>query len=300
MKNLSSTRSKVPNWPVRVSSLMTLFEASTLAISEVIAFIGICSGTVVTFAESIPAAPESAAAGGTACTDDGNVCTNDICNGSGSCTHPSNTASCDDGNACTVMDRVVRGTCTGDPVICPAAGDGRAGRCDPAAGCVYGPNGESHVTLPVTLPATLLRTTAVPEEVRPVGGSTCDDGNACTTSDMFRDGACRGEPFLCTDGNDMTADSCDPRSGCVFTQLEQVPATTVMTEPQGRIITPAPVFVPVTVTAEQEPCPAGCSCLTRDEAVARFGRFLPCSDRPCGSLESSSGPVLRYCLRPAA
>jgi hypothetical protein len=207
---------------------------------------------------------------------------------------------CDDGNACTVMDRVVRGTCTGDPVICPAAGDGRAGRCDPAAGCVYGPAGESRVTLPVTLPATLLRTTVVPEEVRPVEGSPCDDGNACTTGDVFRDGACRGEPFPCNDGDDGTADSCDPRTGCVFTRLEQVPETVVTPTEQARIITPAPLTVQVTATTVPEPCPEGCSCVTRDEAVARFGRYLPCSATPCGSLESPSRTIPRYCLRPAA
>ena len=209
---------------------------------------------------------------------------------------------CDDGNACTVMDRVVRGTCTGDPVICTPTG-----RCDPSSGCVYGPADVTRGPPPltryetaVTLPVLTRPLVTVPDEAVPVAGSPCDDGNACTTGDVVTDGACRGEPFLCNDGNDMTADSCDPRSGCVFTQLEQVPATTVMTEPQGRIIIPAPVSVPVTVTAVPEPCPAGCSCLTRDEAVARFGRFLPCSDRPCGSLESPEGPVPRYCLRPAA
>src|SRR5207249_1851487 len=58
-------------------------------------------------------------ANGTACTDDGNVCTRDICNGaSATCTHPA-------GNAGTVC-RAAAGpcdaaeTCTGTSTICPA------------------------------------------------------------------------------------------------------------------------------------------------------------------------------------
>src|SRR5438445_680478 len=34
---------------------------------------------------------------GTRCGDDGNVCTDDVCDGQGACTHPNNAAPCDDG-----------------------------------------------------------------------------------------------------------------------------------------------------------------------------------------------------------
>lgn len=57
-------------------------------------------------------------AAGTACTDDGNVCTNDQCDGSGSCSHPANTAPCSDGLFCTGTDTCADGACsahTGDP-----------------------------------------------------------------------------------------------------------------------------------------------------------------------------------------
>jgi hypothetical protein len=200
-------------------------------------------------------------------------------------------ASCDDGNACTVMDRVVRGTCTGDAVLCTPSG-----RCDPAAGCVYPPAEGTRGTLPVTLPVSGRPVTTVSR----ADGSPCDDGNPCTSGDVTAGGGCRGEPFVCNDGDDMTIDSCDPRSGCVFTRLGQVPETSATTQPQALVITPASLTAEVTATTAAAVCPAGCSCLTRDEAVARFGRYLPCSDRPCGSLASPSGPVSRYCLRPAA
>jgi YVTN family beta-propeller protein len=58
---------------------------------------------------------------GTPCTTDGNPCTDDVCNATGTCTHPNNTAPCDDGNACTIHDACSGGSCVGDPHIC---GDG--------------------------------------------------------------------------------------------------------------------------------------------------------------------------------
>ncbi len=57
---------------------------------------------------------------GTACPDDGNKCTDDVCDGSGVCTHPdkSNGVSCGDGKTCQ------NGECTGG-LTCPSpcAGD---------------------------------------------------------------------------------------------------------------------------------------------------------------------------------
>jgi len=50
----------------------------------------------------------------TPCTDDGNPCTDDVCNGSGACLNPNNTAPCDDGDTCTTASSCDgSGTCTG-------------------------------------------------------------------------------------------------------------------------------------------------------------------------------------------
>ncbi len=69
---------------------------------------------------------------GTACSADGNVCTDDVCNGAGVC-GSANTASCDDGNACTVPDSCSVGVC--DPgTLITACTDGD-GCC--AAGCNF-------------------------------------------------------------------------------------------------------------------------------------------------------------------
>jgi len=51
---------------------------------------------------------------GSACAADDNACTDDVCNGAGSCTHPNNTASCDDENSCTSGDSCVNGACVGN------------------------------------------------------------------------------------------------------------------------------------------------------------------------------------------
>lgn len=53
------------------------------------------------------------------CSDDNEVCTDDVCDGAGSCVHPNNTSPCDDGDPCTTLDTCSAGICTGSPA--PAA-----------------------------------------------------------------------------------------------------------------------------------------------------------------------------------
>ncbi|HYC00491.1 MAG TPA: VWA domain-containing protein [Candidatus Limnocylindrales bacterium] len=61
----------------------------------------------------------------TPCTADSDVCTSEVCNGSGACVSVFNTAPCDDGNECTGDDACLNGTCQG------GAGDG----CDDLDDC---------------------------------------------------------------------------------------------------------------------------------------------------------------------
>ena len=49
--------------------------------------------------------------------DDGNVCTDDICE-DGTCIYPTNEAECDDGDACTQGDHCQDGECVGEPISC--------------------------------------------------------------------------------------------------------------------------------------------------------------------------------------
>jgi len=76
---------------------------------------------------------------GTLCASDGNVCTDDECDGAGTCAHPNNSDPCDDGNACTVVDLCSAGTCAGtaatcasppNPVDCPVGCNGSCGGPD--------------------------------------------------------------------------------------------------------------------------------------------------------------------------
>src|SRR5206468_12277251 len=67
--------------------------------------------------------PDPVRAAGAPCSDAGNVCTDDVCNGSTSapaCTHPNKTAPCDDHNDCTTDS-------------CDPTANGGAG------GCVHAP-----------------------------------------------------------------------------------------------------------------------------------------------------------------
>ncbi len=47
----------------------------------------------------------------------------------------------------------------------------------------------------------------------PISDVGCDDGNACTQSDLCQEGLCVGASKDCSDGNSCTIDSCDEASG---------------------------------------------------------------------------------------
>jgi hypothetical protein len=123
--------------------------------------------------------------------DDGNTCTTDGC-GATACSAPSSSCtignvppatSCSDGSGCTTGDVCQGDQCTGVPVVCDDNNPCTDDMCDSAMGaCVFTPNTAS-----------------------------CDDQDACTTSDTCSAGACVGGPALecapCT--------TCDPSGGCM-------------------------------------------------------------------------------------
>ncbi len=59
---------------------------------------------------------------GARCTNDGNQCTNDICNAAGSCAHQPGTGSCDDGNACSLDGICSAGACVPQDNLRPLSG----------------------------------------------------------------------------------------------------------------------------------------------------------------------------------
>lgn len=125
--------------------------------------------------------------------DDDNDCTEDVCEGNGTCSQTIlDGTACEDGNACTQGDTCNDGACvTGPPQSCDDGNPCTGAVCDPEVGCV----------------SSIL------------SGDACDDQDACTlVSFCTAEGVCDPTVDLtCEDGNTCTADSCDPATGCVFT-----------------------------------------------------------------------------------
>ena len=123
--------------------------------------------------------------------DDKNPCTTDTCEAKKGCVStPVKSGFCDDGDACTVSDGCASGKCKGGTArVCNDANPCTTDSCDPAVGC----------------------------KVELAKTATCTDDNACTLGDACKDGECAAgtQAKVCDDGKSCTADSCDPKSGCV-------------------------------------------------------------------------------------
>ena len=120
--------------------------------------------------------------------NDGNQCTDDLCNPETGCATEPHLGSCDDGDECTLEDECVDGSCMGGKQAnCNDYNPCTEDSCDPASGCLH----------------------------QPADGA-CEDGNFCTTGDHCADGACApGGVLDCKDENICTDDSCDPALGCL-------------------------------------------------------------------------------------
>ncbi len=110
--------------------------------------------------------------------DDGNECTQDICNGESGCDLVAlDGGECKDGNPCTAADHCEAGVCIGDPVVCEDGNPCTDDLCTENGGCAHEPN---------YLP--------------------CDDGDPCTLGDQCGDGECTGVAVPC---DCMDDDDCD-------------------------------------------------------------------------------------------
>jgi hypothetical protein len=97
---------------------------------------------------------------------------------------------CNDGNACTRSDACRAGVCTGaDPVTCGGGDSCREATCNPSTGACTGGRVKRD-------------------------GAACDDGNACTQTDVCRQGRCVGrDPLLCSPPDRCHVAFCRPRKG---------------------------------------------------------------------------------------
>jgi hypothetical protein len=117
--------------------------------------------------------------------------------GTGACVAPpvANGIACNDSDACTQTDTCQAGTCTGANLVTCAAPDQchTAGTCNSATGLCSNP--------------------------AKVDGTSCNDGNACTQTDVCQAGTCTGSnPVVCAALDAChEAGSCDSQSGTCST-----------------------------------------------------------------------------------
>ena len=80
--------------------------------------------------------------------DDGNACTNDLCDGTGGCSHTPHSDFCEDDDPCTIDDKCQGGQCIGifnscdancvdETVDCSDGDPCTIDYCDPASGCLH-------------------------------------------------------------------------------------------------------------------------------------------------------------------
>lgn len=135
---------------------------------------------------------------GTVCSETGtckSLCHDGVCGDDDQ--QPDGTP-CDDGNGCTENDTCQAGDCVSGPVCPPHDSCSEPGICS-GDGCIAGgpilcsPADQCHEA-GVCEPET----GACSEPPMP-DGTACDDGVACTESDVCVDGACQGTAVICDD-----------------------------------------------------------------------------------------------------
>ena len=169
--------------------------------------------------------------------DDGNPCTDDLCNGLGGCKAEFNAEVCDDGDPCTVADTCKQGACVGFQVDCACTNDEDCAQfedgnlcngtlvCDQSGlpyQCVVDPTTVVVCPTPVEpsiCQQTLCEPLAGKCQVVPANeGFACTDADVCTLGDACQGGLCvsGAGTLTCDDGNSCTDDVCDPAVGCKY------------------------------------------------------------------------------------
>jgi hypothetical protein len=129
--------------------------------------------------------------------DDGNLCTDDVCDPAQGCQNQFNSNQCSDSNPCTDNDHCAFGECTGSFIDCEDDNPCTANSCDQQIGCTF----------------------------EYVNGQ-CDDGNPCTTGDQCDNGFCAGTPSGCDCNSDVDCivlDDGNPCNGTLVCNKEQAP-----------------------------------------------------------------------------
>ncbi|NOZ01228.1 MAG: hypothetical protein GXP54_04985 [Deltaproteobacteria bacterium] len=129
--------------------------------------------------------------------DDGNPCTDDVCNQlDGSCEYAPNTLACDDDDDCTYQDLCDNGVCAGSKIQCDDQNECTKDSCDKGA-CEFLPldkacddgdpdTGPDQCVKGTCMPGPLLNCQGRPD------GTSCSDQDDGTNPDYCLAGVCRG------------------------------------------------------------------------------------------------------------
>ncbi len=152
--------------------------------------------------------------GSPACPADGRLCTAD-CHPTQGCVftnEPDGSACWDDGSVCTT-DTCASGWCRHDPMVCNDGIACTTDSCHATLGCTAAPDNsrcDDRIACTVDTCSTTLGCTAAPDNSR------CDDSIACTTDACSTTLGCTAAPdnSRCNDGVACTNDTCDALAGC--------------------------------------------------------------------------------------
>ena len=171
--------------------------------------------------------------------DDGDVCTDEVCDSVGGCLYQNNKADCDDEDPCTVDDSCLEGECAGEAQECDDGLwcngletceadtgdclDGDAPELDDGVECSIDECDEDNDEVTHTLDHDACDDEDVctddvcdPDDgcLNPFNEVSCDDELACTVDDVCDQGVCAGFSKECDDGlycNGLEA--CDDANG---------------------------------------------------------------------------------------
>lgn len=156
--------------------------------------------------------------------DDANLCTNDVCNSDGTCSH--SPINCNDGNSCT------NDTCNPSVGCVSAATVGQS--CNDNNACTGGDQCNASGTCAGTAVSGCCLSDAdcfdndkCTSDTCNLTANTCSNSpkvcsavDACSTNTCAPDdGTCQTAPVSCDDHNACTDDFCDTASGCGHTQI---------------------------------------------------------------------------------
>jgi hypothetical protein len=134
--------------------------------------------------------------------DDGNLCTDDLCDGSHGCRHASNSTACSDGNSCTTGDACNGGACVGGNVVAGCTSCAAAATI-PADGGTFAGTTSGTGTLAGTCSAGDSSPERVYRWTPQVSGlatiSTCGTSTRFDTVAYLRSGSCTGAQVACND-----------------------------------------------------------------------------------------------------